>query len=106
MTLDEAIKHCEEVAAEQCDNGCGKAHTQLAEWLKELKRLKEATVTEMWVARGIRGELNLFFHKPVLDTVWIDKVTYTDDIALYSGMFPEITFENSPQKIDSIVIRK
>ena len=62
MTLDEAIKHCEEVAEEQerkaqCmgrqfvgtamanyQNGCFECaadHRQLAEWLKELKRWKE-----------------------------------------------------------------
>lgn len=33
MTLDEAIKHCEEVAEE---------HRQLAEWLRELKAYREA----------------------------------------------------------------
>jgi thiol-disulfide isomerase/thioredoxin len=68
MTLDEAIKHCEEVAEEQdklckryddasgysrshnesirvadakwCER-CAKEHRQLAEWLKDYKRLKE-----------------------------------------------------------------
>jgi len=42
MTLDEAIKHCEEVADSKCDE-CGAEHRQLAEWLKELKRLRELT---------------------------------------------------------------
>ena len=47
MTLDEAIKHSEEVAdsynntVPDCD--CAKEHRQLAEWLKELKRLREHT---------------------------------------------------------------
>ena len=36
MTLDEAIKHCEEVAESKCDE-CGAEHRQLAEWLRELK---------------------------------------------------------------------
>ena len=60
MTLDEAIKHCEEVAEKQekiaiytpiemlngdddiekCQE-CANEHRQLAEWLKELKDLKE-----------------------------------------------------------------
>lgn len=39
MTLDEAIKHCEEVADSKCDE-CGTEHRQLAEWLRELKQLK------------------------------------------------------------------
>ena len=47
MTLEEAVKHAEEVAEEHtkynryggfesCDE-CAKEHRQLAEWLKELK---------------------------------------------------------------------
>lgn len=46
MTLDEAIKHCEEVAKENremCIPGCDECadnHEQLASWLKELKALK------------------------------------------------------------------
>jgi hypothetical protein len=56
MTLDEAIKHCEEVAMDKADlactlwdskekarcEDCAKEHRQLAEWLKELKRQREA----------------------------------------------------------------
>lgn len=61
MTLDEAIKHCEEVASDaekghryHAERGCHKdlwwinlyknraeEHRQLAEWLKELKRYRE-----------------------------------------------------------------
>lgn len=58
MTLDEAIKHCEEVAEskeKQVKEGawekdsntekrcieCAKEHRELAEWLKELKELKD-----------------------------------------------------------------
>ncbi len=56
MELDEAIRHCEEVAEEnqaivdacdyygdnmaKCDE-CAKEHRQLARWLRELKALKE-----------------------------------------------------------------
>ena len=52
MTIDEAIKHCEEyveqyekkamltcVTLEQCK--CAEEHYHLAEWLKELKHYKE-----------------------------------------------------------------
>lgn len=38
MTLEEAIKHCEEKI--NCTE-CGMQHKQLAEWLKELKSLRE-----------------------------------------------------------------
>lgn len=40
MTLDEAIKHCEEKSV-GCDN-CANEHRQLTKWLKELKIYKEA----------------------------------------------------------------
>lgn len=64
MTLDEAIKHCERVAEEKFNNAvyildkmksdiaisnaeeckrCAEEHRQLAEWLKELKQLREQT---------------------------------------------------------------
>ena len=60
MTLDEAIKHAEEVAEKNEENAswfwdkeystnykkcikCASEHRQLAEWLKELKRLREQT---------------------------------------------------------------
>ena len=54
MILDEAIKHCEEVAEEneknaKCINNiykkscleCAAEHRQLAEWLRELKTYRE-----------------------------------------------------------------
>ena len=45
MTLDEAIKHCDEIADYDCYNykqmKCAEEHRQLADWLKELKRAKE-----------------------------------------------------------------
>ena len=46
MTIDEAIKHAEEVASRLFDDRvhcikCAEEHQQLAEWLKELKQLRE-----------------------------------------------------------------
>ena len=39
MTLDEAIKHCEE---KSCGNSkCALEHRQLAEWLEELKEYRK-----------------------------------------------------------------
>lgn len=66
MTIDEAIKHCEEVATEKEDNArwkltptfqdeciqCAADHRQLAEWLtelKEAKRLLKAAVEDLSV---------------------------------------------------------
>lgn len=41
MTLDEAIKHCEEKS--DCSE-CGREHELLASWLKELKKYKEKDI--------------------------------------------------------------
>ena len=49
MTLEEAIKHCEEVAKEKCD-ACGAEHKQLAEWLRELKWRRNAM---NWMAQNV-----------------------------------------------------
>ena len=44
MTVEEAIEHCEEVAAREEGRGgcreCAEEHRQLAEWLRELRALR------------------------------------------------------------------
>lgn len=64
MTLESAIKHCEEVADEKEKEGkllcqsesasvgcltCAEEHMQLAEWLRDYKRLLEKEPTGHWV---------------------------------------------------------
>lgn len=53
MTLDEAIKHCEDVAEDRCGcaEDCVNEHRQLAEWLKELKAYREADTPRLEVTR-------------------------------------------------------
>lgn len=47
MTLDEAIKHAEEVAEEQEKFGkCAEEHQQLAAWLMELRVLRSGRCQE------------------------------------------------------------
>jgi hypothetical protein len=76
LTLDEAIKHCEEQVAKyerQCEYGiskegkeynsqCAADHRQLAEWLKELKELRNSVgavkLKDMKDAVGLLQELN------------------------------------------------
>ena len=69
MTIDEAIKHCKEVAEEKdksvelykavkategliskCET-CAEEHRQLAEWLKELKAYREQQLCEDCISR-------------------------------------------------------
>lgn len=65
MTLEEAIKHAEEVAATSGD-GCKEEYEQLATWLKELKRIKEYSIvipnnsTEWEVARTLIDAKGMF----------------------------------------------
>ncbi|WP_367567771.1 hypothetical protein [Lacrimispora sp.] len=40
MSLEEAIKHCEDKAKEMGCSECAKDHLQLADWLRELKQLR------------------------------------------------------------------
>ncbi len=41
MTLEEAIKHCKEVAENTTCVDCKEEHLQLAKWLQELKKRRE-----------------------------------------------------------------
>ena len=62
MTIDEAIKHCNEVAnGALCEGAvnnkaCGEEHKQLAGWLGELKRMRAKFLTRKNVI-GIRGNV-------------------------------------------------
>lgn len=63
MSLDEAIKYCDEEAEEQQKMGernsddylleCASVHRQLAEWLRELKTYREFAD---WLVEAVIGE--------------------------------------------------
>jgi hypothetical protein len=79
MTLDEAIKHCENVAA-KCfversarnhSGKCGFEHLELAAWLRELKAYKEQepctdAISKQAAIRWVKTECNPY-GKPTLD---------------------------------------
>ena len=95
MTLNEAIKHCEEVAEENEEiykahcriyskevvekypsppcKKCAKEHRQLAEWLKELKQLKEQEL----ILDKIRAE--------IVDTLYVDSLIFGELIDFKNG---------------------
>lgn len=89
MTLESAIKHCEEVAEEQdklCKRyddasgytrshnedirttdakkcaECAKEHRQLAEWLKDYQRLLKENYERVWITDGKR-QANILYDK-------------------------------------------
>ena len=39
MSLNEAIKHCDDISEKHKCDACGQQHAQLGAWLRELKRL-------------------------------------------------------------------
>lgn len=111
MTLDEAIKHCEEKAEElnhevkiwvHCPNDpnkekdikdfedckkCAEEHRQLAEWLKELKRLQSLEVRQdtyeendvLFSYHEMMGLCSISVCTPV-STEWIK---YTIDVGVF-----------------------
>ena len=56
LDLESAIKHCEEVADGMTEQGkcaeCADEHKQLAEWLKELKQLREQEPCDDAISRA------------------------------------------------------
>lgn len=59
---------------------------------------------KLWVARDFDGVLNLYVTKPSLDS--IDNMYYADSdmeddyLNIDKELFPEVTFENSPQEVE------
>ena len=65
---------------------------------------------KLWIARDESDELSLYYLKPELNNL--------DDLAFYqpqkfgmeypicSDLFPEVTFENSPQQVEIKLIKK
>lgn len=62
MTLDEAIKHCEEVADLKGCSKCGKQHRQLASWLSELKEYRK-----VGMAIGLAGLMTTNERRKICD---------------------------------------
>ena len=59
MTLEEAIEHAETRSKELADSKCAIEHKQLAEWLKELRYLrewKESIQTDLKMLKDNVGE--------------------------------------------------
>ena len=90
MILEEAIKHCEELA-EKCDliaeasktikdnrnyRRCAEEHRQLAEWLKELQRYQWIPCSERMPTKA--GHYLCSFKKPNrIDNIYVDLAYWT-----------------------------
>ena len=115
MTLDEAIKHCEEVA-NKCKTGhfserikameCSKEHRQLAEWLKELKAYREQSGDEEldFVPEHKKIPCTLIIGKPCEDAISrravLDEIDRRFDLAKPFKQLIESMPSVTPQPID------
>ena len=85
MTLDQAIKHCEEKA--ECKDGeCSKEHAQLAEWLKELKyyrKQKQKAMNQWAIPKEVMDEM---LATPKFDEEKFRKNAGLDFYVKYSGL--------------------
>lgn len=66
MTLDEAIKHAEDVAKTNTCKECAEEHRQLAEWLKDYKRFLEQQPCDDCISR--RAVLEITAETGALET--------------------------------------
>ena len=75
MTLDEAIAHARKVSSRKFDDRvhcirCSEFHKQLAEWLEELKAIKEEIGTDEWIMEHDRlirnGAIDDFAYKIII----------------------------------------
>lgn len=71
---------------------------------------------KLWIARDVCNiHLKLFFEKPVeQEGGWVVKhidnklniMYYGDSISIENHLFPEVTFENSPQEVELKLVEK
>lgn len=58
---------------------------------------------ELWIARGFSGALCAYTVEPIYDNIiknWIYDYENGTAFLLDHRMLPEVTFENSPQKVE------
>lgn len=67
---------------------------------------------ELWIARDKNGELFIYKMQPYLNKTGVRFVVNKDEpsvvgvfMELDSKLFPEITFENSPQKVEINLVK-
>lgn len=64
---------------------------------------------KLWIARDRDGHLNLYAKKPLLnfyDGLYYDSDMEDQYLSIDKHLFPEVTFENSPQLIELKLIKE
>jgi hypothetical protein len=62
---------------------------------------------KFWIARNTDDTLVLFQSKPILGTDFIWEELYNEDcMYIEEDVFPEVTFENSPQMVELKLVKE
>lgn len=65
---------------------------------------------KLWIARDFDGVLNLYATKPSLDSndnmYYADGDMEDDYLNIDKELFPEVTFENSPQMVELKLVKE
>lgn len=95
MTLDEVIKHCDEIIEKEGCDKCGEEHEQLKNWLKELKRL---TNLQAYKFEDLKVGMWIFDTKPDCEEFTFIKITKIlsefDCEYLYHDKTKQVFFDN------------
>ena len=65
-------------------------------------------IMKLWIARDKDGTLVLCNRLPYIPNKCYDFFYFSDDASIYyldKGMFPEITYENSPQEVELKLVK-
>ena len=61
---------------------------------------------KLWIARNIDNTLALFQSKPVLDDLNWNETLNEDYMFIPEYLYPEVTFENSPQMVEIKLVKE
>lgn len=60
---------------------------------------------KLWIARDTDGYSQLYVEMPIKKNGYFDNVPNTKWFTISCHLFPEITFENSPQQVEIKLIK-
>ena len=61
---------------------------------------------KLWIARNIDNTLVLFQSKPIINNGEWDEILNEDYMFIPEYLYPEITFENSPQMVEIKLVKE
>ena len=61
---------------------------------------------ELWIARDSDGYSQLYVEKPIKKKGYFERVPNTATFTISCLLFPQVTFENSPQKVRLEIVKE